>query len=196
ILEIYNRSEYNEKELILISTTLFDGYIDCLNKYNTKSIKFFIGEYIENNYQNIRNIVTGEYITFLNMKNIYGDKYLLDLVAATHYTDADIIGKKSYYNVVNEKRKKKAKVIEKIVLVNNSDEYNFVDSIKVDRCIIKYEAICDIGLMELINIFKGNSDLRQWFRLGMKIFSIDNNNFIENGNIAKKEHLELEKVFI
>lgn len=143
-IELFNNQSYTNKELIIIIESKFNGYIDILNNYNTDNIKCFIGDYVTKKYNNIYEIVNGEYVTYMNPKCRYGNNYLLDMYIASIYTQSKIIGKSSFYSVYNNK----------IKIENEENEYIFVNSIKSDRCIIKTDILNNINIRVLLNTLK------------------------------------------
>lgn len=200
----FNKLKYDDKELIVIANSSFEKCKECFNNYNSNGIRFYLKDYIVKNYNEISDIVNGEYVCLLNDENVYGEEYITDLISATYYTNANIIGKKSYYYVSMEnKNKKKGKIKGKdckkdigIKLLNKESEYMYVDSLKIDRCILETKFLSVISLEELFNMFKNNSDTFNLFKLGLTTFSIDNNNFIENGSKLNNIENMQDKVFI
>jgi spore maturation protein CgeB len=189
-VKIFKQQSYSNKELILIMKTNFDGYIQALNNYNKDDIKCYIGEYIENNYLNIKELVNSDYFAYINLENIYGENYLLDLILATIYTDAKIIGKKSYYTYDNNSKD--------ISLVNSKKEYLFVNDIDIDNSLIYIDVFEKTSLQDTLKLLDNKNSLEYYFNIGNSMFSIDNNNFIKNGKIDLKyiNNKNIEKIFI
>lgn len=187
----FNKQKYEDKELILIVDKLFDGYTKLINEYNQKNIKLFIGEFVRTNYKSIKTLISGEYLCIINKNNLYGENYLIDLIAASMYTDADIIGKRSYYYKDKNKGNKKLLKIKDI-----DQEYTFVNSLKVDRSIIKVSSLSNIPLLDLFKKSEKDGELSEYFKLGFKMFSADNNNFVEGIDKVKLSEEEIEKIFL
>ena len=176
IINLFNEIKYENKDLVILMTELFDGYIDCINKYNQGNIKCYIYEYIVNNYDVIGDLISGEYCSYINKSNLYGDNYILDLVLATKYANAEIIGKASYYTAKSKKN---------IEVLNVDEEYVYVDDIKSDRCIISTNKLSEYDIESAFAYLIGDKKIKDLFRQGISIFSIDNYNFIENGKKLK-----------
>lgn len=191
VLNYVNNQNYDNIEVVLLVTELFDGYVDCINEFNTESVKLYIKEFVCNNYTKVSDICKGDYIAYITLNNIYGENYLLDLASAITYTDADIIGKKSYYAIEVMKNKKY-----KINIKGVNDEYTFVDSLLCDRSIINIKSVEEYGISEMLSRFLNNNDNRELFRHGKKLFSSDNNNFIESKSNSKVKSLEINKIMI
>lgn len=151
-IELFEYQKYFNKELIIIinSNSNFNSYADALNNYNRKNIKCFLGEYIIKNYFSIKEFISGDYLAYFNIKNKYGKNYLLDLVLATKYTNAEVIGKKSYYKLIKNN----------INIENEDNEYKFVNQIKSDRCLIKIEVLGSFDVKELFDLFIFNREVQ------------------------------------
>ncbi|NGY76379.1 hypothetical protein F6Y02_08640 [Bacillus megaterium] len=91
ILDSFKRQSWKGKELIVLLEN-FDGYIDVLNEYNQENIKTYVLSYM-NHYNRINEIISNPYISYFNPDSFYGENYLLDLMIATEYSNAEIIGK-------------------------------------------------------------------------------------------------------
>lgn len=101
IIENFNRQKYIKKELIII--------------LNNNSIKLWEAEQVAKQYENVRvfqlneEFSLGECLNFgiekskfeiiskFNDDDYYASEYLVDIINAYSYTDAEIIGKCSYY---------------------------------------------------------------------------------------------------
>ncbi len=210
-IKIFDGQVYDNKELIIIMESNFEGYIQALNNYNVNDIRCFIGSYVKNNYTNIKDIVNGDYLSYIDLDNKYGENYILDLVIGSIYTDANIIGKSSYYSNKNKS----------IELINEEREYIYEKSMEVDRCIIDIEIFKNLEfkfVFELLNkhytvgnqdenirndtslvnkVLKSfnNKSIKHSFLLEYPIFSVDNNNFIELGNKFPINY-DLNKIFM
>ncbi|MDU4912105.1 glycosyltransferase [Clostridium baratii] len=173
IIDIYENMEYMNKEIIILADNLFDGYIDCINKYNKKDIKVFINNYVERNYKEISELCKGEYIAFINKENTYGKNYLKDLILGYKYANADILGKASYYKIVKNKEK----------FINEGNEYKYVNRLLLDRSIAKKSVFRQISLKDSLDYLKGNKESIELFNIGIRLFSADSFNFIEGKDV-------------
>ena len=212
-IKVFESQKYINKKLIIIMESYFKGYIEALNRYNTENILCFIGSYLRENYTKIKELVDSEYVSYINLENKYGENYLLDLIIGSMYTEAKTIGKYSYYSIDKEN-------IKSAPLINNEDEYIYVDNMKSDRCIINIDVfekndiitIFDIlknvqyienkcnnssfyKIAKIVNKFKKTEKKEFHMETEYQIFSIDNNNFIELGKTYSNQD-ELNKIFM
>ncbi len=168
-LQIFDKQTYKDKVLILIFM-----YEDLFNKYNTKISKdakiILYSPEIK-----VKDICNTDYVGVINSNNYYGKFYIEDLINATKYTNAEFIGKKSYFKVKNSIFSKNVK---DIFIENNYVEFEYVDFLDIDKCIINTDIIKKNKLLELINhIVNNDLDL---FKYGYRYFSIDKYNLVEN----------------
>ena len=122
ILEKFEDQTWKEKELIVFLEH-FDGYIDLLNQYNTEHIKTYVFSYM-NHYSRLTDIIHHDYIAYFSPKNYYGENYLLDIMLATEYSQADIIGKSNVYSYDSQKGE--------IIEWNQEKEYEYVNDLHMD----------------------------------------------------------------
>ena len=99
-----------------------------------------------------------------NIKNIYGNYYLEDLINSRLYCDAEIIGKKSFYKLENNKKK----------LINNDMDFKYVDKIDWDKCIIKKEIFNKKNIDDILQYIKFN----KIYGGNYVVFSSDKSNLI------------------
>ncbi len=172
LIKMFELQIYNEKELIII----LDGIEDCseiINKYNDKNIKSYIYNYLYL-HEDIKNIITGEYITYFNIDNYYFKNYLTDLMLAIKYTKSEIIGKNSYFEQIYNNNS-----IETI-LIDKEQQYVYTQKMRIDKCIINKVVFNEQGIVDVIKSMKNNIELHHYFKRGKRIFSIDKFNFISN----------------
>lgn len=178
-IEIFESMDYENKKLVILMESLFEGYIECINQFNKDDINCYIYEYVINNYESIKKLTNSDYCCYIKLSNLYGENYVKDLVLANTYVTADIIGKSSYYAY------KKG-----LNLINKDNEYIYVDDVKSDRCIISTNKLNEYDIKLSMDYLKGIKSLNELFKQGITIFSIDNYNFIENGKQNKlNKHL-------
>lgn len=169
VKNIYENQEYEYKNLYLITNSI-QVYNRCKDK-----IKNLI---LINGKMTLETISFNEdYISIINHKNHYGEYYIRDLINATLYCDAEFIGKKSYFRY-DCKIKQKSNEKEEIIINNKSKEYEYVDSLYLDRSILNSKIINNCTLNELVEIINTNSVDK--FKFGIRYFSVDKFNFIED----------------
>ncbi|WOQ74013.1 glycosyltransferase [Bacillus stratosphericus] len=170
LLNKFEKQTYENKELFIL-TDLFQGYLDLYKKYNNKNVKTFIRSYFHN-YQNIREWIDTPYCAYFSTNDHYGGNFLTDLMLCTTFTDSEVIGKKTYFTLVDRN------LIEK----NSNSEYEYVQSLKLESSVFKPHIFSKENLSDLlINIEKGK-DLSAYIKQGYRLFSNDKFNYVENGD--------------
>ena len=166
IKNIYNNQTYKNKNLVLIfkDKELFNK-IDLVSDNN--SIKVL-------NTPNliVKDFITTDYISFINLNNFYGKYYIEDLINATKYCEAEFIGKKSYYN--------KSELFGSLIIENPEQQFEYVERLHLDKCIFKSNALNRIDMLEFINCI--NKNYIDNFKFGYRCFSTDRYNFVEGDN--------------
>lgn len=179
IISIYKKQTYDMKNLVLLFKD-YDLFINT-NLVGINSIeKFFLNENLL-----VSNILSSDYIAFIDYKNFYGKYYIEDLVNASKYCTAEFIGKKSYY-------KSCKRILKYTAIKNNGCEFEYVDSLDLDKCIFKLDIISKNTVNELVNYINNNNIER--FRFGCRYFSIDRYNFIEGDN--NLSHIDIDNIEI
>lgn len=167
IINIYERQTYKFKKLVIMLEK-FDGYIDLYKKYNNEEIEVYIKSYMHN-YEKISEFVNSDFISFISPNKFYGKNYIRDLVIATQYTNADIIGKSSIYTIKDKK----------LSLSNINNEYIYTSNLKSYSSIFKTNILENDKVDFIIqNIESLNID--SYYKKGKSVFSIDKYNFIDD----------------
>ena len=183
LIKAFNDQKYLNKELIVIIKEDVLNSNELMNKYNSKNVKCYIKEYIEENYDSISQLIKCDYFACLDASmNNYGENYLTDLVVATIYSKSDVIGKGSFYTIENGQLK-----------LNNGVEYVYTDELYADRSIISKHLLKDISVSDYLELIKGKESLKYFFEIGYRLFSIDNNNFVEN--YIKSQNVDMKNIF-
>src|SRR5699024_81495 len=112
-----------------------------------------------------------EFLAPIGIHDFYAENYLLDLIIATKYTTAEIIGKNNYF--ANEKGT--------LNEVNEKSEHEFVETLNINSSIIKSEVFSNFSLLESFKYFKKEKDMSDFNYLGIKIYSNDKLNYIKDG---------------
>lgn len=171
-IETFKKQTYIDKKLALFIFNISD-FIDfnsVINKYQKKDVSIYLLDYTIN-YPDLKTLLGTEYLTVWNGKNFYGRHYLEDLMIASIYTDADFIGKATYFE----------KVDNNISLPKEELEYVFVNQLLPSRSIVKTDYPFSNDVKSLLLTFFKDNNLAPYARLGAKMFSIDGFNFIDDG---------------
>lgn len=183
ILEVYYKQNYTNKELVIF-VDKFSGYIDKFKEYNTKNIKTFILSYMHN-YNNILEVIDSDYLAFIDLNNYYATNYIKDLIMCTKYSDAEIIGKYCYYTINSNK----------LEIKNPNRYYEYVNDVKSTACICKTDIFKFDYINSIINNYK-NIEFSRYVKRGIRIYSSDYMNYIENYNdkLDKNEFKDLVEI--
>lgn len=167
--EIFERQKYNNLKLYITS----DGRtLDEITFIDEKIYK--LNRNTLNNKEELIKTLNCDYVSFININNYYGSYYINDLINATQYTQADVIGKKNYF-----RNKYKLLSGETLNIANEDMDFQYVSSLDLDRSILKVDILKNNNIHSIEDlIIKNKIDL---FRFGYEYFSIDKFNFIENG---------------
>lgn len=171
MLEQFEDQTWREKEWIVFLDN-FDGYIDLLNQYNKENIKTYVLSYM-NHYSRLTEVINNKYVAYFSPNNYYGENYLLDLMLATEYSQADIIGKSNMYFYDNQK----AEISE----INQNIEYEYVDELQMSAAVMKIDIFQGEDLMTVISKMRSESSTSSYFKRGYRLLSTDKYNFIQNG---------------
>ncbi|MGL5327652.1 MAG: CgeB family protein [Peptostreptococcaceae bacterium] len=169
VISMYKNQDYINKKLYLIiqnqEIIKYIPYIDKeinLIKYDDKT-----------KHKLLKDFIDSDYICFMNSNNYYGKFYINDLANATLYTNAQVIGKKSFYRIEENEGKK-------VLLIQNKVKtFEYVDEILLDRAIFKSEIVKLHTIQKLVKcITNNNFDIN--INNDDNYLSIDRYNFIEN----------------
>ncbi|WP_239257191.1 CgeB family protein [Listeria ilorinensis] len=169
-MENFTRQAYSHKKLLLIAS-VFEGITDLMNHYNTKKISMFTLPYLEREYRQLGEVVTTPYVSYMAGQHFYGEHYLADMMLATKYTDADVIGKQNYFELSEGKLEE----------VNEEMDYQFVTDLHYHRALWKTSVVFQTRIKRLLTEMVQDASLSCYFRQGVTFFSSDKFNFIERG---------------
>lgn len=161
VIKMFNEQRFDNKELILIIEN------KELLKYEAESDVSYILYDSNSKVKLINEIMKSDYIGIINPNNFYGQHYFEDLINATLYTEAEFIGKASYFK----------RIYDKVQKIGEDNCFNYVDNIDLDKCIFKYDVVKYYSIEDVLKKIKENN--MDMFRCGFRYFSIDNYNFIE-----------------
>lgn len=176
VYNMFQNQSLSNKELIVISYKL--KYKDIIDFDNCRLLE-------SRDINNIINLAKYNFISIFDENNYYGKNYLIDLTLATSYSDADIIGKFSYYEYSNKK----------INLVNKGFEYKYVTNLNIASTIFNKKLL--LYNEELLNIILNKNykfDFNGYFEKGYRLFSTDRFNFIKNIKNEKLDNDILAKI--
>ncbi|MBC2305036.1 glycosyltransferase [Listeria booriae] len=168
----FERQAHPEKQLVLFAS-MFDGVTEVMNKYNTEQISMYAITYL-NHYHRLQEIIPTEYISYMSGQHFYGEQYLTDLLLATEYTKADVIGKKNYFQWDTEELQE----------VQGEQAYEFVEDITYHKALIRTGLPWMGKVQALLASMAKDDSLAPYFRQGVTLFSADKFNFIADGSQA------------
>lgn len=177
LIQIFETQNYEHKRLhIYISK--FDDFTFVLNNFNTENISIFLKDYLDN-YEYLSEFAKTSYMGLISINNTYGENYIKDLMIAASYSSAEVVGKKTYFEVT-----KSGYVQESC----KGNEYTFVSQLDISSCIFKTNIRSKETLRNLLESCEDdkNFNTQNFFDLGARLFSSDKYNFIKNGK--KKEN--------
>ncbi|WIF96089.1 CgeB family protein [Caminicella sporogenes] len=178
ILEIYKKQNYPNKKLMVLIEEYDSSYIDLVNTETKEDIEFiFIGVFKDNKLT-LNKIFKCDYIGLIDINNYYSANYFNDLMLATLYTDAEIIGRKTYFSNKTGQ----------VQVVNDGYENCYVSSIDLDKSIISSKLFTKYSINDLKNIIK-NKDTHNLFKAGIRMYSINKYNYLESSQGVTKDEL-------
>ncbi|EBF6110852.1 FkbM family methyltransferase [Campylobacter coli] len=171
-LDIFNFQKENKEACLLIYS---DKELDFQNndKYIHISELEELYEYVKNDKQ--------AYFGMLDIRDFYGENYLLDLVLTLKYSKFNAFGKYSFYEFKDS-----------VISLENKDyEYKKVDKLFITSSFVKIEFLSKDMLSDFIN--------GQFLYQIEDMFAIDCFNYCKNGSILTKEQQEyvssIDKVY-
>lgn len=177
-IQLFMKQSYENKKLaVFIKNIEFFSDINMiLNQYQTEMVSIYLLDYMEN-YPDFSSLLESDFMAFIQPSHFYGRNYLKDLMIASIYTDADFIGKASYWEKREEKMCKSIKW----------DEYTFVNELYPSRSIIRTRYPFRDQIKSILENWNEDQSLAPYMKQGAKMFSSDAFNFIENSAEAPKE---------
>jgi len=159
ILKIFNRQSYENIDMIVMyskGVTIDHNtytHIKFMEDTSTDLLKSYIND-------------KKGYISVISSNDYYGENYILDLILARKYSNANIIGKNTYYQVNKDN---------KLNLENSNFEYKYVNNMESNMCIIKNSKFIELDIIHDCNTLI-SSEYEE------EILSIDAFNYCKNGN--------------
>ncbi|MED1603609.1 methyltransferase domain-containing protein [Alkalihalophilus marmarensis] len=123
------------------------------------------------NFEGLINLNEDDFVGFMFPQHFYGKYYLTDLLASHIYSNAEIIGKSSFYSKE-----------ENVKLINEGNQYLFTPDLHQAALIIKTD-LFENGELDLNDWIKTKQlQLKDLSHYGIKIFSNDAYNFVLHGS--------------
>ncbi len=183
ILFNYNRQNYEKKELILIlnnNSIDLQSYIEYSNKY--KNIRIFqldenisLGECL--NYGVKQSIYN--YVSKFDDDDYYSNNFLTDSMNAFKYTDASIIGKRTYFAYLKNNKK--------FVIRHPNQEYQYVNIVSGATMVIDKKVFNKVNFKH-VSVGEDSFFLKDCIKNNYRIFSIDKYNYTCIRNKNKSDH--------
>lgn len=157
VLSNFNRQVYHDKSLILLTSLSVEGK-------NVENIQSFrqhtqLGKFIEKMPEN-------NLFGVLHAQDYYGPQYLTDLALAFDYSEAEVCGKKAFYELFNETT---------LTLNDDGGQYRFASSLPARSSLARWSILKSNG-QEL-----AKSDLASLTFESSKSLALDEFNYIKNG---------------
>lgn len=164
--EIYQNLELEHGSHLLIITETGKMYDDI-----TQNVTYLNKNNIENYFSTISDLISTEFVLPIHPNHYYGENYCKDLVLATLYSDSDVIVKSNYFSFFNGE----------INEMNPHSEHVYTSISNVYRSLIKIEIFSFMDINEVFSYLTDYKSLSDLQFLGVRIYSNDKMNFIENG---------------
>ena len=158
VLYNFNRQTYVKKKLLIFmddgnQRAMQDDSIKVMSKKNWERHK-------------VSSICNSEFIGYFSPDNYYGNNYLYDLMTATLYTGATVLGKAAHYRYLDSDFK----------LVSDGKQYVYVESLEPSASVASMNEVKDRSVDHLCR--EPHSDTTKNNRL----FSVDEMNFCFDWN--------------
>lgn len=165
-ISIFEGISYSDKNLIIVVK-------DQINDHTMVSNKVTILNYNRVNefFETLSQLIDSDYISPLSVEDFYGKNYAKDLLLATLYSRAEIIGKNNYYSYEENQLKE----------INEKMEHEFTNSININSSIIKLNVFSNFNLKESFMYLEGEKKLTDLKYLGYSIYSNDKMNYVKYG---------------
>lgn len=177
--KIFNSIDYENKRLLVIVDSSLEDY-SILDKGITVISKSNLTE----NFITLEQITDSDYITVISIDDFYGENYLNDLLLATLYTQAQVIGKSNHY--INENNDLKE--------VNQESEHEYTETININSSILATQVFSNLSLKKTLVYLTGKEPISDLMYLGLQVYSNDKMNYIKKG--ASLEQKLKDKVIV
>src|SRR5699024_3207222 len=133
---------------------------------------------ISEHFTRLSDVLTSEFVSVLNPHDYYSSEYVKDLILATKYTDAAIIGKSSFYEYKQDD----------LEINNIGEEHQYVDELSIESSIINISIFRNFEIKESLMYLSEELDITELKYLGFKTYSNDKMNYIKNGYKLSSEY--------
>lgn len=174
----FYRQEFENKKLLLLLD--FDQNIETIlnnNQQQDNKIDMIHLNSAQTLLYSMDELIDTAYVSLLSTENFYGQFFLTDLVHATIYTDAQVVGKASYYRLQNDK----------IELLEGT-EYSFTDSLENFSAIVDSTVFNGQLLEECMDYITGRQNIVDFSDDKLTCFSTNRFGFVESANAAVWEN--------
>lgn len=127
-----------------------------------------------------------EIVSYFSPTNYYGAQYISDLMFAFKYTNAEIVGKYSYYHVDSSYN---------FILENETYSHKYVSELQFDKSLINLSSKKIINTKELIGFIEGNN-LGELLHKGLRFYSSDKFNFIGNYDSTELNNKDIRHILV
>ncbi len=121
-----------------------------------------------------------DYIAKFDDDDYYGPNYLIDIMNAFKYTNADIVGKLSYFAYVENNNT--------LVIQFPNKEYQFTDIVTGATIVCSKKVFNKIKFPTNIKVGTDTEFLKSCVKQGLKIYSADRFNYVMNRRSSKDKH--------
>ncbi|TCI77795.1 hypothetical protein EVJ20_07490 [Exiguobacterium sp. SH0S1] len=165
IVEQFKRQTYEAKTLYLIVEASEDMK-DLYKRFEQDaSIQVYWKDSLSK-YQTLGKMIGDDYVTSFNAAYEYGGDYLKDLMLATKYSTAEIIGKASY--MVAEAGATQ--------IINEDSEFSYVPALQFDKAVAKMNIFLKEAIDESVKKITTGQSTAEYGVEGYRMLSIDNQN--------------------
>jgi len=165
LIEQFKRQSYEAKTLYLI----VEANEDMKDLYKRFEDDATIQVYWKDSlvkYQTLGKMIGAEYVTSFNAAYEYGDDYLKDLMLATKYSTAELIGKASYTVVEDGEAN----------VINEESEFAYVPALQFDKAVAKMDIFLKESINESFEKITTGQSTAEYGVEGYRMLSIDNQN--------------------
>lgn len=164
----YTRQRYDQKNLFVVVT----GGVTLTHLPDDQHVRIWPAPQVQE--ESIASLLEGiEWVAGMVPDDYYGPNYLLDLVLATRYSDAQAIGKLSYYLWSDTSG---------LSLKGDGGQYRAASSLPARATLVKIESLGTLSLREwVVSLYKRQLATEAF---AGRLLSIDEFNYCRNGGTA------------
>ena len=172
-LDNFRKQAYQNKELILILNNAEFG-LDAIRRHtdlvpNVRVLhvdgRTTLGDCLNRGVE----VASGKYIAKMGDDDLYGERYLADAVLAATFSDAEVVGKGSFFMYVEES--------DTTALAEITGEHTFTDFVTGSTLVIRADVIRDFPFGS-ISLREDTNFQRAAAEAGCRIYAADRFNFV------------------